>query len=588
MNTAAIYHRPDSEYAYLYTKDVVHIRLRTAKNDMNQVFLLSGDPYLLEEDTWFRQPEAMQKLVTTELYDYWWIEKTAPFHRLSYAFSLEDTQGQYVFYGEKGSCALTEQVLKQGSAYFRIPFFHDVDRVKAIDWVTKTVWYQIFPERFANGDPTNDPAGTLTWGSRTPERQDFFGGDLQGILDHLDYLTDLGINGLYLCPIFEAHSNHKYDTIDYYKVDPAFGTPDTLKALIHACHERGIKVMLDAVFNHIGETSPQWQDVIKNGANSPYADWFHIYEFPVCYTAGENFEKATALNYDVFAFTPHMPKLNTANPDVQNYLLASATYWIREFDSDAWRLDVANEVDHAFWKKFRTACRAVKPDVYILGEIWHSAQSWLQGDEFDAVMNYAYTDAILQYFVKKQSSIEQLISNLGEQLMLYRTQTNQMQLNVLDSHDTPRLLTEVNGDQELMKQLVAFTYLQPGIPCLYYGDEIGLTGGMDPACRKCMVWEEDQQNRVLYQFYQSLIQFRLQASSILSSGTIDWQKVGDGIVVTRKTAQQTICAYFNTGDEVSEWQVSGTVLCQNLATATQSNTYHIAPKGFLIQDCLSE
>lgn len=188
----------------------------------------------------------------------------------------------------------------------------------------------------------------------------FFGGDLQGVIDHLDHLVELGINGIYFCPIFEAYSNHKYDTINYLNIDPAFGDKETFKKLVDECHRRGIKVMLDAVFNHIGDTSPQWQDVIKNGKDSPYADWFHIHEFPVSYQESADFEQASNITYDVFAFAPHMPKLNTANPEVKAYLLEIAKYWIEEFDIDAWRLDVANEVDHQFWKEFRKVCDETK------------------------------------------------------------------------------------------------------------------------------------------------------------------------------------------------------------------------------------
>ncbi|GMA53032.1 hypothetical protein GCM10025857_43890 [Alicyclobacillus contaminans] len=183
------------------------------------------------------------------------------------------------------------------------------------------------------------------------------------------------------------------------------------------------------------------------------------------------------MTYETFAFTPHMPKLNTANPEVQDYLLETAKYWIETFDIDAWRLDVANEVDHSFWKKFRQVCDESKKDFYILGEIWHSAQAWLSGDEFHGVMNYAYTDAIMDYFVKQKLTLKTMVATINQQLMLYRDQTNQMQFNILDSHDTPRLLTETKEDKDLMKQVLAFTYLQPGVPCLYYGDEIGMTGG---------------------------------------------------------------------------------------------------------------
>ncbi|KAF1305317.1 alpha-glycosidase [Enterococcus saccharolyticus] len=580
MNTAAIYHRPDSEFAYLYTKDTMHIRLRTARGDIRAASLIHGDPYKLSEEKWYEQSLPMTRILTTDLYDYWFVTVTAPFKRLSYAFSVTGYDELSAFYGDHGVYPLEDEFLEMPNNYFRMPYFQEIDRFKAPEWVKQTVWYQIFPERFANGDPSNDPEGTLAWGSQAPDYQDFFGGDLQGVIDHLDYLEDLGINGLYFCPIFEAFSNHKYDTIDYLKIDPAFGDAETFKKLVDECHKRGMKVMLDAVFNHMGDTSPQWQDVLENGEQSKYADWFHVNEFPASYKEGDFFEEATDITYDVFAFTPHMPKLNTANPEVQDYLLNIAKYWIEEFDIDAWRLDVANEVDHAFWKKFRQVCDEAKEDFYILGEIWHSSQSWLQGDEFHAVMNYAFTDAIMGYFVKNELTMSKMVSEMNNQLMLYREQTNQMQFNVLDSHDTPRLLTETKGDKDLMKQVMAFTYIQQGVPCLYYGDEIGMTGEMDPDCRKCMVWEEGQQDLDLHQFVKELIAIRKDYQKVFSEGKMIWQSVSEEtgeIIFTRELDGVVIQGIFNTGSEVYTIKDTGEVLLANGVAEAK-----IAPKGFIL------
>lgn len=585
MNTAAIYHRPDSEFAFLYTADKMRIRLRTARGDIKEANLLHGDTYTLHQENWYEAPLKMVRYLTTNLYDYWVCETGAPFKRLAYGFHLKGHDGTEIFYGDHGVFPYQEEYLQMPNNYFRMPYFHESDRFKAPEWVKSTVWYQIFPERFANGDKSNDPEGTLAWGSKAPDRQDFFGGDLQGVLDHLDHLEALGINGLYFCPIFEAHSNHKYDTIDYLKVDPAFGDEALLKKLIQECHKRGIRVMLDAVFNHMGDVSPQWQDVLKNGADSKYADWFHVNEFPATYTPGNDFEDAKDLTYDVFAFTPHMPKLNTANPEVQAYLLHIARYWIEEFDIDAWRLDVANEVDHGFWKKFRQVCDEAKEDFYILGEIWHSSQSWLQGDEFHAVMNYAYTDAIMGYFVKGEIPMEKMVSEINGQLMLYRDQVNQIQFNVLDSHDTPRLLTEAKGDKDLMKQVVAFTYLQPGVPCIYYGDEYSMTGEMDPDCRKCMVWDPEEQDQDMFDFFQNMVALRKEWQPILSEGRMDWQKADEDsgmVVLARESADGKILGIFNTGTVTQEIPVPRyKLLTGNLATVEEERVL-ISPKGFLL------
>ncbi|QXN87104.1 glycoside hydrolase family 13 protein [Tetragenococcus halophilus] len=583
MNTAAIYHRPESEFAYLYEKETLHLRLRTAKSDISSVQVVGGDPYLVEKGQ-RETPIDMVKILSTDLHDYWFASVKAPFKRLSYGFVLTSEDHVQVFYGDQGLFPLSKNVLGSPNLYFRLPYFHEIDRFKALKWAEETVWYQIFPERFANGDKSNDPKGALRWGSKVPGRQDYFGGDLQGVIDHLDYVKELGINGIYLCPIFKAYSNHKYDTIDYRKIDPDFGDEKVFKNLVEECHKRGIKVMLDAVFNHMGDQSPQWQDVLAKGKDSKYAAWFHINEFPASYKESDDFEEAHQLTYDTFAFTPHMPKLDTANSEVQEYLLDTAKYWIENFDIDAWRLDVANEVDHAFWKKFRKVCDETKEDFYILGEIWHSAQKWLEGDEFHAVMNYAYTDAIMGYFVKKQFSLKEMVSAINQQLMLYRDQTNQVQFNVLDSHDTPRLLTQAQEDKELMKQVLVFTYLQPGVPCLYYGDEIGMTGGADPLCRKCMVWKEDEQDQELFQFVKKLIALRKNWQKMISQARMDWKEANEEtglLILERKLDGKTLQAIFNTGKQEINLAKTGEILFSNLSQQkVQSIT--LQAKGFLV------
>ena len=555
MNKAAIYHRPESEFAYLYTEETIHIRLRVARDDIQSVALIYGDPYMFvkrddeSEMVWDYQEVEMKHGLSTAESDFYVTEVGVPHKRMDYLFVITDYDGEKVVYSDSGILPYQVKLLTKKYAAFRMPFFHEVDRFKAPEWVKNTVWYQIFPERFATGNPAINPVGVKEWDpTESPNRQDLYGGDLQGVIDHLDHLTDLGVNGIYFTPVFQAYSNHKYDTEDYLKIDQYFGDLEVFKTLVKEAHQRGIKVMLDAVFNHIGDTSPQWQDVLKHQENSKYADWFHVNQWPATYTPTEDFEVSEAATYDTFAFTPHMPKLNTANPEVQEYLLNIAEYWIKECDIDAWRLDVADEVDHAFWKKFRTTCDAAKDDFYILGEVWHSAQPWLVGDEFSAVMNYAYTNAIIDTFVKEELSLEQMVSAINAQLMLYRKQTNQVMFNILDSHDTPRLLTQAKGSKDLVKQVQAFMYLQPGVPCIYYGDEYGLDGGADPDCRKCMPWTEEHQDLEMFAFFKDLVAFRREYAETLSQTDLDWQCVDDtqGVV---KLERGALKAVFNKGEQ---------------------------------------
>lgn len=589
MNKAAIYHRPESEYAYLYTADELRLRIRTAKNDIQSISVVAGDPYNWQNGTWQRSANVvMKKTLVTETHQYWQASLTAPFNRLNYGFILTDSLGDSIFYGDQGFETLTsssndDSGLMGANNYFKMPYFQEIDRFKAPEWVKKTVWYQIFPERFANGDTSNDPSETLPWRSGDhPTAESFYGGDLQGIIKHLDHFSQLGINGLYLTPIFKAPTNHKYDTQDYFEIDPHFGTKEDFKLLVEKAHAAGIRVMLDAVFNHIGDQSPQWQDVIANGRQSKYADWFHIHDFPVRYTPTDNFEYTADANYDTFAFTPHMPKLNTANPEVQDYLIDIATYWIKEFDIDGWRLDVANEVDHHFWKKFRAATTAIKPDIYILGEIWTSAQSWLQGDEFSAVMNYAFTGSIVDFFAKQQISPSQMVHKLNAQLMLNRDQTNQVMFNLLDSHDAPRILTVANNNKAIVKQMYTFMFLQQGTPDIYYGSEYAMTGHQDPDNRKPMVWQSDQQDATMYDFLKQLIQLRHDYQTVLSEGTLSWETDDNKNIVgfTRQLGQTKIFAIFNAGN--TNYELPTSIDISHIISEQLYNSHIIQPNGFLV------
>lgn len=572
MDIAAVYHRPDSEMAYLGANGVFEIRLKVKHDDVAKVELLYGDPYgtkVNEKDAgaWEHKSVTMERAFITKTHDYFVAQVTLPLHRLQYAFKLTDKAGdQWLYDDRKFVPATAENML--ALTCFRMPYLHEIDRIDPPEWVKETVWYQIFPERFANGDLTNDPAGTLPWGSAEPTRQNFFGGDLQGIIDHLDYLQELGITGLYLCPIFTAHSNHKYDTIDYFTIDPHFGDKKTFKRLVDEAHKRGMKVMLDAVFNHLGDFSMQWQDVIEHGQESRFASWFHINEFPVSYTKTDNDEFARDLTYEVFANTPHMPKLNTASREVQNYLHEIASYWIKQFNIDAWRLDVANEIDHHFWRHFYSLTHHLKPDFYVLGEVWHNAQSWVNQHEFDGAMNYPFTETLSDGIVAKKISLSEMVSRLNEQLMLYRMPTNQVMLNSMDTHDTARLLTLCQGDKDLARLTLTLMFLQMGSPCIYYGTEVGMAGGNDPACRACMVWDKDEQDQKMLDFMKALIKLRKDQQPVLSYGGYAWQvdEAAQVVKLTRKKDATKLCAIFNLGEKPYAVAPTGKMLLtQNFA-----------------------
>ena len=362
------------------------------------------------------------------------------------------------------------------------------------EWVKNAVFYQIFVDRFANGDQANDPPGVVPWGS-TPTRDNHFGGDLQGILDHLPYLNDLGVTALYLTPIFKSRSNHKYDTCDYLTIDPSFGTIHLFRRLVDAAHSRGIRIILDAVYNHCGDGFWAFEDVKKNGASSKYASWFLIDHYPI---------SPDPPNYQTCGGVWYMPKLNTTNPELEEYLINTATYWIETCGIDGWRLDVPWKVSMDFWRLFRERIKQIKSDAYIVGEVWRDSRPWLQGDTLDGVMNYPLRNHILDYCVYDTMDAEDFNYEIN---LLYQSQGPfaSFQLNLLSSHDTPRLLTLCQENTARFNLAVTFLFTYIGTPMIYYGDEVGLYGSNDPDCRKCMPWDITKWKSELVKIYKNLV-----------------------------------------------------------------------------------
>ncbi|BDD39219.1 glycoside hydrolase family 13 protein [Streptococcus ruminantium] len=542
----ALYHRPDSEYAYLYKENQVHLRFRTKFQDVTSICVHHGDPFIFYQQGYQYRAE-MEKVASDNLFDYWQVELKTDFGRLQYIFELIGRDGQRLLYGEGGPLAASEEKLHSFMNGFKLPYLHELDRCQVPAWVSGTVWYQIFPDRFARGKASEAKQTFREWNpDLAPSPNDFFGGDLAGIIEHLDYLQDLGITGLYLCPIFKAPSNHKYDTSDYYQIDPQFGTNEELKQLVSKAHQRGMRVMLDAVFNHIGYQSKQWQDVLEKGERSIYCDWFHIDRFPLV----EEKNGQECVNYQTFAFQKEMPKLNTAHPEVKTYLLDIARFWIEECDIDAWRLDVANEIDHQFWKEFRKTVLSIKPDLFILGEIWHSAQSWLVGDEHHSVMNYPLASTIKSFFLTGELTDKEFIASLNSQRFTYRQQVREVLFNLLDSHDTERISTTAKGDKNAIKAALVALFFQVGSPCIYYGTEVGLSGGEDPDCRRVMPWKKEQQDEELLAFVTKLIHLRQTYQTIIQNGKFSLESTEERLLrMTYTNEDKSITLYFNQGKE---------------------------------------
>ncbi|MGC3955474.1 MAG: glycoside hydrolase family 13 protein [Propionicimonas sp.] len=351
----------------------------------------------------------------------------------------------------------------------------------APDWLADAVFYQIFPERFANSDPSLNPPDVVPWDS-APTRENFLGGDLQGIIDHLDHIASVGANALYLTPIFEAETNHRYDAVDYFAIDHRLGDLATFQRLLTACHDRGIRVVLDAVLNHCGYGHWAFRDVIEREAASPYVNWFSVEGFPVTAHPTPNYRTCSGCWY--------LPKWNAYNPEVREHHFKVARYWIEQ-GIDGWRLDVPYFLNHSFWREFREVVKPLGDDLCIIAEEWRDPAEWLQGDIADGTMNYTLRDLVLGFTADRSLDAFDLANGLNQLRERIPDGYHHGMLNLLGSHDTERVLTRHHGD--VGATLLAYTLLfaAEGAPMLYYGDEIGMTGENDPGCRAGMVWDED-------------------------------------------------------------------------------------------------
>ncbi|PWI57099.1 glycoside hydrolase family 13 protein [Sulfoacidibacillus thermotolerans] len=473
-----IYHVPYEPYAYALTETKVRIILCVAPGKAKSVAVRYGDRY--EQD--LNHQVDMEFDGSDGQWDYYLTEVICEKRRLKYTFQIR-LKDVVMWYGES---AVSDELKEAG--VFQIPYLCTRDIFGIPKWVDQSVAYEIFPDRFAKGGMRSHRNSFVPWSSR-PTSDSVYGGDLLGIEDKLQYISDLGIDLLYLTPIFKANSNHKYDTTDYFEIDPQFGTKEDFRRLVNKAHALGIRIVLDAVFNHCGSDFYAFQDVREKGLASRFWSWFFVHEDSV------DMEK---VNYETFANgVATMPKLHVANPEVEEYLLSVARYWISEFDIDGWRLDVANEIDHVFWRKFRHTVKSIKSDALIIGEVWHDSLPWLRGDQFDGVMNYIFREKVVRFFVTHQDNARTFIREMIRLLHKYPEPAIRSMFNLMGSHDTERILTLAKGNIDVIARVLIFQFSFPGIPMIYYGDEVGMEGAGDPECRGGMVWEDHLQKREL-------------------------------------------------------------------------------------------
>lgn len=496
MNKEAIRHTGTYPDIYLKDRQTLVLCLRTAKKDMTQCRVV----YFARTSPEEKKSVPMECVLRDGLFDYYQIELKFhhPARYRKYYFELQG-KAESAFLSAWG---LAEEVPEDGM--FEFLYANQTEAIHTPKWSRGQIFYQIFPERFCNGNPELSPPDCQEWGT-VPTRENYMGGDLQGIIDRLDYLEELNVQCLYLNPVFSADFNHKYAVTDYWNVDKCFGGNEKFRELVEKIHEKGMKIILDGVFNHTGIHFPQFADILENQEDSVYKDWYYITKFPV-----------TVSNrcYECVGAYPYMPKLNTGNSKVREMILEIMEYWISEYGIDGWRLDVADEVDESVWTEARIRLKEKFPEILLLGETWGTGLRLMDGSKLDSIMNYTFRDSVRDFFAYEKLDAEQFDNRIQSMLAKYPEEMNQAMFLPLDSHDTERFLHFCQGQKEKMKLGIAFQMCFVGAPSIYYGDEVGITGANDPDCRRCMIWEEEKQDRKLLEYYRWLTGIRKREACI--------------------------------------------------------------------------
>lgn len=545
MEFSAICHEMDKRYCYAIERGKFLFRIKTKKNDMDSVILHYRDKYIPTSFLDTRESTVMHKAASDNFHDYYEVVVNIDVICLRYFFELRDREGQAFYYGNH---EFFENEIESIDYMFDCPQnLREEECFLVPEWAKNKVVYQIFPSRFASSKRVTEKK----WYQAPIGHNAKLGGNLRGIIEHLDHMKELGVDVLYMTPIFKAGSEHKYDTIDYYAIDPDFGTEDDLAELVKKAHEMGMRVILDGVFNHTSSQFFAFADVQEQGENSKYRDWYYIDSFPL------KAQRHKKPNYKSFSYYGGMPKLNLQNPETAEYFINVGRYWIEKCDIDGWRLDVADEISHRFWKRFREAIKQEKPEAFLVGEIWHHAGDFLEGDEWDSVMNYTFYFSTLDFVARDTITASRFLANLDFLRGNLNDKVYPVLWNLIGSHDTGRFLHVCGEKGEKLKLAAALQLLMPGMPMIYYGDEYGMTGGGDPDCRRGMVWDEKYQDADIYAWYRTLIRLRKEYPCLTEGKEVERRTDDEQglIVLTKELAGERMTVIFHGKD--GETEISG-------------------------------
>ena len=538
----AITHIPLSQYAFANSESNLTIRLRASRDNLTSCVLYYGDRVCPQDPVVFT-PIGMDKVASDTEFDYFEVTFESPYNRVCYYFEIADTEEKLFLFADIFSSGIP----KERSEFYQYPFIRREEIQSVPDWLKHAVVYNIFPDSFAT-----DKRSIRSTPDETPWKNGIvlksrLGGKLKGITENLDYIHDLGFNCIYINPIFTAGEYHKYDILDYRHISPNLGTDEEFRELVQKAHSLGIRVVIDGVFNHCSWYFFAFDDVVRNGKASPYHDWFYDVSFPVKRPTGED----ELPEYGCFAYEKKMPKLNSSNPEVREYFRNICAYWIREFDVDGWRLDVANEVDRRFWRVFKQTERAEKPESIMIGEIWESSETWLQGDMFDSTMNYDFRKNCRDFFGTESINATEFNTRVTHMNYRYPTGILQRQLNLLDSHDVNRFFSYCQGDIRRFRLAEIFLFTAPGVPCVFYGDELGMDGSREETLRGPMPWKQPSYDE--REFFRSLIKLRKTTDALVYGNySVLYMNDAGAYVFSRTFAGCTVTVALNARDLTSD------------------------------------
>lgn len=532
LSLGSIYHMPWLEYRHTTPEGDVVLRLRTGRGEFEAAVARVANPYTFPNPFEGAQDYPMQVAYHDDLFDYYEVRFHWDDPRIKYLFLLFADGGRTFTLdgaGLRAGCGCNDDI----SECFTFAYAYPSDPMP--DWARGAVGYQIFPDRFRREGPQEE--GLEPWNSGRVQSEFRFGGNLAGMRTAVPYLKDLGVKVVYTTPIFQSDSAHRYNTFDYFQIDPLLGTLEDLKALVDELHKNGMRLVLDGVFNHCGLQFAPFVDALEKGEASEYRDWFF-------------FDDSESCGYRTFSHEPYMPKLNLRNEACAEYFLGVGEYWLKECGIDGWRLDVSSEVWPDFWRKYHAMMKRVNPESLMIAECWDDSREWLtQGDMFDSTMHYVLSRAMWKRFCYHSTGLAEFDAAINGAAMLYPQRTQDVLWTFLGSHDTDRVLTRAGGDVRMLHGASFFQFTFMGVPIIYYGDELAMEGGADPDNRRAMRWDNVDGNTTRAH-YQKLTSLRASHEALRIGEFRTWQVESNGLYAyERFTKDERLLCVLNTGTD---------------------------------------